>query len=138
MGDWQDVLWKLAPVFTSFGVLIAGASLAHRARHREWIADNQKEEYRKLLSALNRLNLALIDKHTQRNSSQDPQALIGALSEAINTSLFITEFLKKSQVLRDILAASKKLEQGGKFEDYHEEYWRAIKQIMNAATRIKM
>jgi hypothetical protein len=136
--DWQELLWKLLPVFTSFGVLIAGASLAHRAKHREWTADNQKEEFRKLLSAFNRLNMAIVEEQVQGKSSQDLQELMGAVSEAANTSLFIHEFLKKSLVVDDIVAASRKLQEGGTLEDYHREYWKAINKIIDAATKIRM
>src|SRR5437870_13815411 len=65
MCDWQDTLWKLLPVFTSFGVLIFGSWLTRNAKRSEWIADNQKEEYRKLLAALNRLNMAISALHVK-------------------------------------------------------------------------
>lgn len=76
MFDWQDAVWKLLPVFTSFGVLIVGARLTRSAKRREWIADNQKEEYRRLLAALNRLNMAISEEHVQGTSSQDLQELM--------------------------------------------------------------
>lgn len=138
MCDWQGVLWKLLPVFTSFGVLIVGAWLTRSAKRREWIADSQKEEYRRLLAALNRLNMAISEEQTQGTSSQDFHELMRELSEAANTSIFIHEFLRKTNVLGDIVAASEKLKQGGTFDDYRREYWKTVNQIVDSATKIKM
>jgi hypothetical protein len=137
MTNWQDILWKLLPVLTSFGVLVVGAWLTHGARRREWIADNQKEEYRGLLRALNRLNMAVSEEQVQGKTSQDLHQLLREASDAANTSLFIHEFLKYTNVLGQIVATFQKLEQGGKFEDYQREYWEAVNQIVDSATKIK-
>jgi hypothetical protein len=138
MFDLQDTLWKLLPVFTSFGVLIVGAWLTRSAKHREWIADNQKEEYRRLLAALSRLNMAISQEKVQGKSSEDLQELMREVSEAVNTSIFIHEFLKKTNVLGDIVGTTHKLEQGGTFEDYHQEYWKTVNKIVDSATAIKI
>ena len=138
MCDWQDAVWKLLPVFTSFGVLIVGAWLTRSAKRREWIADSQKEEYRRLLAALNRLNMAISEEQVQGTSSQDLQELMREVSEAANTSIFIHEFLRKTNVLGDIVATSQRLQQGGTFDDYHREYWKTVNQIVDSATKIKM
>jgi FG-GAP-like repeat len=57
------------------------------------------------------------------------------ITVALNTSLFITDFLKGSQVTGDVLAALRKLDQGGSFDDYHKEYWKAVNLIMASAKK---
>lgn len=138
MFDLRDTLWKLLPVFTSFGVLIVGAWLTRSAKRREWIADNQKEEYRRLLAALNRLNMAISQEQVQGKSSEELQELMREVSEAANTSIFIHEFLKKTNVLGDIVGTTHKLQQGGTFEDYLQEYWKTVNKIVDSATAVKI
>ena len=98
MPHWQDTLWRLLPLLASFGVVFVGYWLTGRAKRREWIADNQKEEYRKVLAGLNRLNMLLVTQHV--TGVIDPQELKRVMEEtslAFNTSLFITDFLEKDQ-----------------------------------------
>ena len=137
MSNWQDVLWKLLPVLTAFGVLIVGSWLTGRARRREWIADNQKEEYRKVLAGLNRLNMVLMDHRTGAVNTQGVREATEEIMIALNTSLFVDDFLKESKVVVDVLNAMRKLENGGSLEEYHQEYWKAVNLIVNSAKKIK-
>lgn len=94
------------PLLTSFGVVFVGYWLAGRAKRRKWIADNQKEEYRRVLAGLNRLNMLLINQ--QVTGMLDLQELKRAMEEtslALNTSLFITGFLEETRVAGDVLDA---------------------------------
>jgi hypothetical protein len=114
--------------------VIVGAWLTGRSHRREWIADNQKDEYRKLLVGLNRLNMTLL-----LGVPIDRQEMTLAMEEitvALNTSLFIDDFLKKSGVMRDILDAVRQLEQKGNVELYRAEYWKAVNLIIAAAKKI--
>ena len=92
---------------------------------------SQKEEYRKLLAGLNRLNMVLIQDHTNQNvGTQEIKDAMEEISMALNTSLFIFDFLEGSKVVDDVLQASRKLKQRGNFDDYREEYWKAVNSII--------
>lgn len=124
-------LW--AAVGPLVGILI-GHYLVRSWQRRQWLADNQKEEYRRVLAGLNRLNMALIELHCYGNV--DAQEIKQAMEEstiALNTSLFITDFLEESKVAGDVLAAAKKITQGGSFDDYRKEYWKAVNLIIASA-----
>jgi len=115
------------------GILL-GHYLAASWQRKQWIADNQKEEYRRVLAGLNRINIVLTQWHTHGNL--DVKTLTEAMEEvtlAANTSLFINEFLEKSKVLGDVLDASRTLSQGGNYGDYQREYWKAVNAIIAAA-----
>jgi len=123
-------LW--AAVGPLVGILI-GHYLVRSWQKRQWLADNQKEEYRKVLAGLNRLNMVLVDQ-----SHRDAQELKEAVQEitiALNTSLFITDFLEKSNVAGDVLEAVRILDQGGSVDDYRKEYWKAINLIIASAKK---
>jgi hypothetical protein len=116
--------------------IVVGHYLTRSWQRRQWLADNRKDEYRKLLAGLNRLNMVLILDHT--NQSVGVQEIKDAMEEitiALNTSLFIVDFLEGSKVVDDVLQASKKLKQGGSFDDYREEYWKAVNLIVGSAKK---
>jgi len=126
-------LW--AAVGPLVGILI-GHYLVRSWQRRQWLAYNQKEEYRKVLAGLNRLNMVLVDQ-----SYRDAQEIKKATEEitiALNTSLFITDFLEKSKVAGDVLDALRMLDQGGSFDDYRKEYWKAISVILASAKKITL
>jgi len=126
-------IWAaLGPVI---GILIAHYLLRSWQR-RQWLADNRKEEYRKLLAALNRVNMALVNLHCfQIANEKELDEATKEITVATNTSLFINDFLRKSQVLGMVLEAVKKLGKGGKFDDYTDEYWRAVNMTLDSAKR---
>ena len=126
-------LW--AAVGPLVGILI-GHYLVRSWQRRQWLADNQKEEYRRVLAGLNRLNMALVEQYC--NGNVDAQEIKQAMEEstiALNTSLFITDFLEGSKVAGDVLAAVKKIDQGSSFDDYHKEYWKAVNLIIASAKK---
>lgn len=57
---------------------------------------------------------------------------------ALNTSLFISDFLEKSKVVGAVLDAGRKLGQGDSFDDYQKEYWKAINLIKTSAKKSKL
>jgi hypothetical protein len=129
------VLTIWASVGPLVGILI-GHYLGKSWQRRQWIADNQKEEYRRLLRALNGLNVKLVQEHCNGIvNEQEIKEAAEEITEALNTSLFITEFLTKSKVAGDVLDAVKKLGAGGSFDDYHKEYWKAVNLIVAAAKK---
>ena len=137
--EWQETFWKFLPLFTSFGVVFVGYWLTGRARRREWIADNQKEEYRKVLAGLNRINMLLAERDlTGTMDRQEVKRVMEETSIAFNTSLFITDFLEESKVAGKVQDASKKLIDGGSFEEYRQEYWKVINVILSSAKKIKI
>lgn len=101
-----------------------------------WLADNRKIEFRRVLAALNKINILMIELHN--SGIGNPLAVKEAMdqsTEALNTSLFINDFLEHSQVAGDIVNAVKKLNNGGSFDDYQKEYWKAINLILDAASK---
>jgi hypothetical protein len=139
MSDWQGELWKLLPLLTAFSVVFVGSWLTGRAKRREWIADNQKEEYRKVLASLTRLNMILVDRHfTGTMDLQETKRAMEETSLAFNTSLFISDFLAETKVGGDVLDASKAFISGGSFDEYHEKYWKAVNLILSSAKKIKI
>lgn len=120
---------------------LAGILIGHRLT-RSWqrtqrIADNQKEEYRKLLEALNGLNMALCDQHSEgRLDLEALKPLMAEITNVINTSLFIADFLGDSKVASDVLDAVKKLIQNNDLEGYRVQYWEAVNMIVAAAKKI--
>lgn len=133
---WMTVFLTIwAAVGPLVGILV-GHHLTASWQRKQWIADNQKDEYRRVLAGLNQLNLVLTQLHTHGNI--DVQKLKGAMEEvtlASNTSLFIHEFFEKSKVLGDVLDASRTLSQGGSYDDYQREYWKAVNSIIAAAKK---
>jgi len=122
-------LW--AAVGPLVGILI-GHYLVRSWQRRQWLADNQKEEYRKVLAGLNRLHM-LLTKQSCGKNVQELELAMEEISIALNTSLFITDFLEKTKVAGDVLAAARKLAQSGNVDDYHKEYWKAANLIIGAA-----
>jgi hypothetical protein len=116
--------------------IVIGHYLTRSWQRRQWIADNRKEEYRKVLSGLNRLNTLLVKQHLNgRVDVEEIKPAMDEVSVALNTSLFITDFLEESKVAGDVLDYAKKLVQGGSFEDYQANYWKAIHQIIASAKK---
>jgi len=116
--------------------IVVGHYLTSSWQRRQWLADNRKDEYRKLLAGLNRLNMVLILDHTNQNVGvQEIKDAMEEITIALNTSLFIVDFLEGSKVVDDVLRASKKLKQGGSFDDYREEYWKAVNSIIGSAKK---
>src|SRR5580693_7186980 len=94
--------------FAIWGVVgpIVGLGFGHylsaSSERRRWIADNEKEEYRKLLGALAKINVALLDFHSGNGDLQNLNNGLNEFSQATNTCLFINDFLEKSKVLGEI------------------------------------
>jgi hypothetical protein len=114
--------------------ILAGHYLTRSWQRRQWLADNRKDEYRKLLAGLNRLNMVLVLDHTNQNVGvQEIKDAMEEITIALNTSLFIVDFLEESKVVGDVLEATKKLKKGGNFDDYCGEYWKAVNSIIRSA-----
>jgi hypothetical protein len=129
-------IWgALAPLIGIF----VGHWLTKSWQRRQWLADNQKEEYRRILAGLNRLNMVLAQQHCDGDvGAQEIKQATEEITIALNTSLFITDFLEKSKVAGDVLNAVRMLSQGGSFDDYQEEYWKAVNLILASAKESKL
>ena len=80
--------------------------------------------------------MVLILDHTNQNvGGQEIKVAMEEITIALNTSLFIVDFLERSKVVDDVLQASRKLKQGGNFDDYREEYWKAVNSIIASAKK---
>jgi hypothetical protein len=136
---WVTVFLTIwAPVGPLVGILV-GHYLTRSWERRQWIADNQKEEYKKLLGGFNRLNMSISTYQVMGiGSLPDLKQAMEEISIAANTSLFITEFLEKTKVIGDLHEASETLVKGGSFEKYRQHYWKAVNQVLDAAKKIKM
>ncbi|MGA9393661.1 MAG: hypothetical protein WBV69_24730 [Candidatus Sulfotelmatobacter sp.] len=116
--------------------ILTGHYLTRSWQRRQWIADNRKDEYRKLLAGLNRLNMVLVQDHTNQNVGiQEIKEAMEEISIALNTSLFIVDFLEESKVADDVLQASRQFKQGGSFDDYRQKYWKAVNSIIGSAKK---
>lgn len=116
--------------------IIIGHYLVRSWERKRWLADNRKEEYRRFLAGLNKVNGFMVEYHV--TGVVNEKALKEAVEEsslALNTSLFINDFLEESKVAGDVLAAARKLTNGGSFDDYHKEYWKAINLIQSSAKK---
>src|SRR5579864_9309939 len=85
------------------GILI-GHYLARSWQREQRSSDNQKDEYKSVLASLNRLNMMLIEQHS--NGGFDVQKIKPLMEEvtvALNTSLFIMDFLVESKAADDVL-----------------------------------
>jgi len=124
-----------APVGPLLGILV-GHLLVRSWERKRWLADNRKEEYRRVLAGLNRLNMVLIDLHCYGTANlEDMKQALNESTVALNTTLFINEFLEESKVAGLILDATTTLNSGGSFDDYREKYWKAINLIMASAKK---
>ena len=82
------------------------------------------------------MNMMLVEYHTTGNiNGQLLQESMTETSVAFNTCLFINDFLEKTKVAGNILQATKKFTAGGAFDDYSNEYWKAINLIMADAKK---
>jgi len=134
---WVTVLvYVWAPIGPIVGIGF-GHWLIRSWERKRWIADNRKEEYRRILAGLTKVNTLLL--HHYKTGELNEQALGEAMDEsalAFNSCLFITDFLHESQVMDDVLQAFKKLTAGGgSFDAYHKEYWKSINLILAAARK---
>ena len=136
---WVTIFFTVwAAVGPLVGILI-GHYLGRSWQRRQWLADNRKEEYRRVLAGFNRLNMSLAERYRSGNpNAQEIKQAMEETSIALNTSLFITDFLEESQVAGAVLDAVRKLEDGGSFDDYHKEYWKAVNLIMASAKKSKL
>ena len=133
---WVTVLLTIwVPVGPLVGILSAHY-LTRSWQRTQWIADNQKEEYRKLLAALTKINVALLDLHSGSGDLQTLNDGMNEFSQATNTCLFITDFLEKSKVLADIKEAVQSFITGGDLKIYQEKYWTSVNQIIASAKKI--
>lgn len=97
IGDYASKSW--AAVGPLIGVLV-GAYLTGRRQKRDWLADNKKEEYRELLSAMTKalsINLELyilgvgLDSADQRRRAN----VTSELMEVTRSRLFIAKQIKQ-------------------------------------------
>lgn len=133
---WVTVFLTIWGVVGPIVGLLAGHFLSASTEHKRWIADNRKDEYRKLLGALAKVNVELLDLHSGSGNLETLDNGMNEFSQATNTCLFITDFLEKSKVLDDIKQAVQSFITGGDLKIYQEKYWTAVNQILSSAKKI--
>ncbi|HEY4762905.1 MAG TPA: hypothetical protein VIH75_04465 [Candidatus Sulfotelmatobacter sp.] len=90
-------------VWAAVGPLVGvryGHELAKRSQKERWIADNEKEEYRELLSALfDAANISVLNRSLGREATVEEELQEERsdhrLQGVIHTRLFIREFVTK-------------------------------------------
>lgn len=133
---WLTIFLTMWAAVGPLAGIVIGHYLTRSWQREQRIADNEKEEFRNLLAALNRLNMVLLDRHSDgRLDLEELKPLMAAITSAINTSLFIADFLGESNVASDVLDAVKKLIQNDDFAGYHAKYWEAVNLIIAAAKK---
>jgi hypothetical protein len=135
---WVTVFLTIWGVVGPIVGLVAGHFLSESAQRKRWVADNQKDEYRKLLAALTKINVALLDLHSGNGDHQDLDNGMNEFSQATNTCLFINDFLEQSKVLDEIKQAVQSFITGGDLKSYQGRYWTAVNQIIASARKISV
>jgi len=141
MSEVRFPLWAtvLIAIWAAIGPLVGiviGHLLVRSWERRRWLADNTKEEYRRVLSAVEKLNGIMTERHVWGLlDQQELKETTEEIQMAVNPCLFIRDFLEKSKVIDDILVAVKKFNNGGSVEDYRKEYWKAIESILASAKK---
>lgn len=124
-------------IWAAVGPLVGiaiGHYLVRSWERKRWLADNRKEEYRRVLAAVNKLNEFMIDYHATHYI--DNEAFKQAIKDtqmAVNTSLFTSDI--HDDVLIGVLQTAVKFANGGSFDDYIQEYWKSVKLILAAAKK---
>jgi hypothetical protein len=101
IADYASKSW--AAIGPLIGVLV-GAYLTGRRQKRDWLADNKKEEYRELLSAMTKALSANIELHATgvALSGDDERRLTTSMSELMEVTrsrLFVAKQLKQLDVV---------------------------------------
>jgi hypothetical protein len=128
---------------TIWGVVgpMAGVGFGHylsaSSERKRWIADNEKDEYRKLLAALTKVNLALCSLRSGHENLQPIYEALSEFSQACGTCLFVNDFLEKSKLGGEIHEAVQLALKGGDFKDFQKKYWAAVHELIASAKRIK-
>lgn len=133
---WVTVFLTIWAVVGPLLGVAVGHYLVRSWERKRWLADNRKDEYRRVLAGLTKLNMLIIDRHSF--GTIDMAALKEAMEEssmAFNTCLFINDFLERTKVAGDIVKAVKKFHNGGSFDDYHKEYWKSVNLILADANK---
>jgi hypothetical protein len=136
---WATLILALWAAIGPLAGIVIGHTLVRSWERRRWLADNQKEEYRKVLGGLSRLNMALSDHHVLGiDNANEVKLAMEDATQALNTCLFTAGFFAESGVASDVLVALGKLNHGGGFNEYHTEYWKAVNVILAAAKKSKL
>jgi hypothetical protein len=119
------------------GVLLGGY-LAMRVQKRHWVLDNQKEEYRELLSTLTESFNVILDFHTPMvaHGSEEQRAAHAAHLRAlavIGDRLFISEEVKKIDLLNRWRAAVHEIETGGHSPAFARSVGEVLTEIVTSA-----
>jgi hypothetical protein len=133
---WLVMLWKGAPILTSFAVLFVGTYLARRAHKRQWLGKNQKREYSELLNVMTKIELAAVKQSGTQMSRDEIQSASEELIVIVNTRLFISEFLAKNKLVHDLIHAIADLEARGHLAEFQREYGCLANLVIEAAKAI--
>ena len=134
---WVTVFLAIWSVVGPIVGLLAGHFLSASSERKRWIADNEKEEYRKLLATFTNVNIAMLDVPGGKANLSVIHAALSEVSRACGTFIFIDDFLRKSKVVGELHAATKFLINGGDFTEYQKKYWGAVNEIINSARKIR-
>ncbi|MFL6305449.1 MAG: hypothetical protein ACJ72H_18115 [Candidatus Sulfotelmatobacter sp.] len=133
---WLTVLVYIWALIGPLAGILIGHYMVRSWERRRWLADNQKEEYRRVLTALNRMNnLVLVHHNSGKANHEELTESLNETTLAFNTCIFTMEFLRESQVMGGVMEALTKLDKGGSLENYQKEYWKAINLILSAAKK---
>jgi hypothetical protein len=97
---WVTVLVYIWALIGPLAGILMGHYMVRSWERRRWLADNQKEEYRRVLTALNGMNhLVLTHHNTGTGNDQEVNESLNETTLAFNTCIFTMEFLRESQVM---------------------------------------
>jgi len=138
VAGWDKWVSLLLPVVSGFVGILLGSFLTRRARRREWIAENQKNEYKELLAAITDVHLIVIKTFTANAPLNDLEQAISKLTRVVNSCLFITSFLEETKVPDDFRLGVQQLYATRDLHRFQDEHWKRVNKIVDTARAIKL
>jgi hypothetical protein len=135
---WVDLSLQFLPIVASFAILFIGSWLTVGARRREWLADNQKAEYQRVLAAMNHLHMVIMS-HLVGNIliASDITEVINETIAATNDCIFIYDFLERTRVVGDIIDASKQALVEKNMPVYQRKHWHSLIRLLRQQEHLR-
>lgn len=129
---WLTVFLAIWAALGPFAGVLIGAYLTRRSQREQWVADNKRQEFKSLLRAMTRLNSQVV-KLGRMPSEEDETGDAESVVMVAETSLFISDFLRKSKVIGQLLEALKALAYDGDVKAFVVQYHKNADIIRAAA-----
>jgi hypothetical protein len=118
------------------GIFI-GSSIAHRNDAKRWIAEKKLAEFVNILGGLDDFNVALGKRRESIPTDDELLAELQEFRKAVNTAIFTSESLQKTEALARINEATGTFRDTGDFEQYKRIHWDVVNAIVTDARKLK-